>query len=126
MNSVLKSLGVIGAFAAAAVIGHGVAKASAAISTRLTAVRITGANYAIIFTEAAPTGTRPSCHSSSSAFTNAYAFDLSTAKGKALLASAQAAVLSGRTASVVGTNSSCTNTGSDQIETVEALGLAAN
>jgi hypothetical protein len=67
---------------------------------------------------------RPSCHNP--AFGNNWAFDISTAKGKALLATAQAALLSGKSVSVTGSNSCTAVSGSIQIETLTVLRVFRN
>jgi hypothetical protein len=73
---------------------------------------------------------RPTCHNV--AYNSYWAFDISTAKGKALLATAQAALLSGKTVSVSGVTTGttlCTNiaaSGTINIETLGRLILFAN
>ncbi len=69
---------------------------------------------------------RPACHNV--AWNGYYAFDISTAKGKAMLATAQAALLSGKRIGITG-GSSCTNiaaSGTINVETATVLILWAN
>jgi hypothetical protein len=67
-------------------------------------------------------GTRPGCHNI--AYTNHFAFDISTAKGKALLAGATSAMLAGKTVGATGAGSCTTvTTGGLQIETLSSLVL---
>src|SRR6188768_62444 len=74
-----------------------VAKASS-VSGVIKNVTIRGTNYAVIMTASTVSG-RPSCHNGT---IYDYAFDLSTTKGKALLSTAQAAMMSGKTVTITG------------------------
>ncbi len=58
------------------------------------------------FNGATKSGTTPTCHMSP--YTTHYAFDISTHKGKAVLALLQSAFLAGRKVSVNGAGNSCT------------------
>jgi hypothetical protein len=117
-----KLLGVVCAFALAAVAGAGVAKASSH-SGKITAVRVQGTNVAVLLTDGIP-NPRPGCHNSLQV--TAYAFDFSTSKGRALLSLAQAAVLSGKPVTITG-GTTCTNVGgTENIETVQMLALNAS
>jgi hypothetical protein len=84
-----------------------------------------GTQYAQILIDGGPYNSgRPSCHNP--ALASNWAFDISTAKGKAMLATAQAALLAGKSVSVTGSNSCTTVSGSIQIETLTALRIFRN
>jgi hypothetical protein len=122
MFSKLKLLGFVCALAAGVGLGPSDAKASS-VSGKITSVRVQGTNIGIILTEVLPTG-RPGCHDSLQVY--AYAFDISTSKGRALLSLAQAALLSGKPTFVSG-GSSCTNVGgTEDIETLQTLSINAS
>lgn len=81
---------------------------------------------------ASRTGTRPTCSDASftAGYTVHYAFDISSAKGKALLATLQGALLSGKSVSIngssFGTGTCTTLTGGSgwTLETLDSLTLA--
>jgi len=83
-----------------------------------------GTQYARLTLDGGPFGGRPGCHNA--AFGSDWAFDISTSKGKAMLASAQAAVLSGKRVSVSGGTTCTTVSGSIAIETLTKIQLFAN
>lgn len=122
MSSKSKFVGFVCALCA--VVGLATSAANATqVTGKINSVFIYGTNYAIVSAEALPSG-RPSCHNSLRVYS--YAFDISTTKGKALLSSVQAALLSGKPTSIIG-GTTCTNVGNNEnIETVQALELRSN
>jgi hypothetical protein len=120
MDSKIRLLGVIGAFAAVIGICPGVARASS-VSGKASQVQVTGTSFVMITMDTTPSGSRPSCHNS--LFTTHYAFDVSTSKGRALLSTAHAALLGGKSLTVSG-GSTCTNTGTVTLETIQALTIS--
>jgi hypothetical protein len=100
------------------------AHATSASNTVSSVTIESGTQYARITIDGGPFGGRPSCHNA--AFGSDWAFDISTAKGKAMLASAQAALLSGKRVSVSG-GTTCTNvSGAINIETLTKIQIFAN
>lgn len=81
----------------------------------ITDITVEGTQYARVCVNRAVGGTRPACHNPT--YSTHYAFDISTAKGKALLSILQAAQLAGKKINITGWNV-CTNLGNEQIETI--------
>jgi hypothetical protein len=117
------TLKIVGALLAAATIVpiSPAANATSVASNTVTSITIEGGTqYAHIWMDGGPYASgRPSCHNV--AYGSSWAFDISTAKGKALLATAQAALLSGKTLAVTGSNSCTAINSSINIETVTVL-----
>jgi hypothetical protein len=109
--------------AAVAILGASPSASATSGTNTLSDITLQGTQFARIALSGAAIGGRPGCHNA--AYTVHYGFDISTAQGKALLATAQAALLSGKTISATG-GASCTNLGSVTIETLTALTLWAN
>lgn len=117
-NPIIKT---VGSLLAASAIGLLAPSANATGGTNtLMDITIEGTQFARISLNGSAIGGRPSCHNST--YTVHYGFDISTAKGKAMLASAQAALLAGKTVSAIG-GTSCTNLGSVTLETLTSLTL---
>ena len=113
---------------AAAVVASNTGASAASTNNTVSDIGIeAGAQVARIGMNGGPFGTnRPMCHNV--AWNSYWAFDISTAKGKAMLATAQAALLSGKRLSVSGAGT-CTNiaaTGTINVETVQSMVLWAN
>jgi hypothetical protein len=128
MLSMFKKLGFylsVCALGTATAFSPGVANAAPTSATGpIKNVTIRGANFAIVSILATPSGSRPSCHNGG--FYD-YAFDLSTTKGKALLSTAQAAMLAGKNTTITG-SSSCTTvstSGGGTIETLSTLSVGS-
>lgn len=121
----LKTLASLLAAAVVVVTNTG-ASASSSANTLIDVGVEAGVSVARIGLSAVVGTGRPACHN---AFYNAYyAFDISTAKGKAMLATAQAALLAGKRVSVNG-GTTCTNiaaSGTINVETATSLILLAN
>jgi hypothetical protein len=81
-------------------------------------ITIQGTQFARVALNGGAIGGRPSCHNS--AYTVHYGLDLSTAKGKALMASLQAAQLAGKRVGASG-DGTCINLGSVTIELLQSL-----
>lgn len=117
------TLKIVGFFLAAATVVPISPEANATSTASNTVFSVTiegGTQYAQIMLDGGPYNTgRPGCHNP--ALGSNWAFDISTAKGKALLATAQAALLSGKTVSVTGSNSCTTVSGTINIETLTNL-----
>ena len=107
------------ALAAIASFSPVLAQASSA-SGPIKNVTIKGTNFAVIMLTSA-TGSRPACHTAS---IYEYAFDISTSKGRALLSTAQAAMMSGKQTTVTG-GTTCTTIGSSVIETVQTISVGS-
>lgn len=80
----------------------------------------TGANYARVAVGTTAVGGRPQCHDR--AYSTHYGFDISTAKGKAVLSMAMAALLAGKTVAVAGADA-CIIVGAVEIEELIAFTL---
>jgi hypothetical protein len=117
VNSKLKVFAIGCAVAAAASLGAGAAHASS-VWDKITSVSVTGTNFTVIIMGSAPSS-RPGCHTGP---TQAYAFDISTTKGKALLSLAQAGYLSKNNTIATG-GTTCTTVGTNVIETLQSLEL---
>lgn len=103
------------------------ADASSAAMVGLNYIQIdTGTNFAIIAILGTVSGTRPQCHQSG--WNSEYAVDISTTKGKAILALAQAALLSSKLVVVGGSGSTggCLNTGSASLEVLNKFSIVRN
>jgi len=112
--------------AAAVVAMNTSASASSANNTLFDIGIEAGAQVARIGLNGGAQSNRPACHNV--AYNSYWAFDISTAKGKALLATAQAALLAGKKVGVTG-GTGCTNiaaSGTINVETVTVLILLAN
>jgi hypothetical protein len=122
----LKLAGTFLAAAAVVPISSEVNAASTASNTIYSVTIEGGTQYAQIMLDGGPynTGRPTSCHNP--AFGSNWSFDISTAKGKALLATAQAALLSGKTVSVVGSDTCNTVSGSIKIENLTSLRIFRN
>jgi hypothetical protein len=122
------TLKIVGSFLAAAAVIPISPEANATSTASNTVFSVTiegGTQYAQIMLDGGPYNTgRPSCHNP--ALGSNWAFDISTSKGKALLATAQAALLSGKSVSVTGSNSCTTVSGTLQIETLTSLRVFRN
>ncbi len=100
------------------------ARASTASNT-IKEIAVEGTQVARIRLNGSTITGRPACHNA--AYTTHYAFDISTAKGKALLSTLEAAMLAGKTVTVnyvsTGTCTTLAGTGSsgDQLETLDSL-----
>ncbi len=106
---------------ATALTGLPSASASGVDHSTIVDLTIDGAQYARVALKTAPTGARPACHNAY--FTNHYAFDISTAKGKALFSALQAAQLSGKAVTIYGTTTCTDLGGGNVIETLATLAL---
>lgn len=116
-KSVLNLLGSL-LSAAALVLTSAAASASSGGNT-IYMLSIRGTQYAVIGLNGGPYTTgRPSCHDSSGFYGAHWAFDVSTSKGKAQLAVAQAALLSGKTVTVTG-GTTCVNVASSGTLNIE-------
>jgi hypothetical protein len=114
--------------AAAAIVASNTGASAAGTFNTVMEVGIeAGAQVARLGMNGGPFGTgRPGCHNV--AYNSYWAFDISTAKGKAMLATAQAALLSGKRLNVFG-GTGCTNiaaSGTINVETVTSMILVAN
>lgn len=89
----------------------------------LRSIRVVGTQYAQIEFSGSWAG-RPACHAAF--MPGHFAFDISTAKGRALLATAQAALLAGKEVTAIG-GTTCTSSGGGygNIETLTELTLHA-
>lgn len=112
-----KALGVLTAIGALCAMSPA-ANATSGENTILDITIETGTNYARVALNGGAIGGRPACHNAS--YTVHYGFDISTAKGKALLSTAQAALLAGKIVTITG-GTTCTNTGSVTLETMQKL-----
>src|SRR5690349_2975129 len=98
-NNQLKLVGSL--LALAAVTGFVPSVQAATYSGKLGRIVVAGTQYAVIISAGAVSGSRPSCHPSVGQF-NSFAIDISTAKGKAVLSLAQAALLANKTTFISG------------------------
>ena len=111
---------IVGACLVAAAICGFAPTASATVGngTLLEVVIESGTSFARVRLSGAAIGGRPACHNA--AYTTHYGFDISTPKGKALLSTATAAMLAGKTVSLGGVGT-CTNLGNVSLETLASL-----
>ena len=114
MSRKVKVLVAICAFIVVGVSSRGASASST--TAKVANIQVTGTSFVILYVQGT-VGNRPSCHSGGN---NEYAFDVSTNKGRALLSTAQAALLAGRYVSIFG-GSSCTTVGAQPIETLQTL-----
>jgi hypothetical protein len=85
------------------------------------AIHMNGANHAIVrMTNVIPQAQRPACHQTW--WDRQYIFDVSTARGRAMLSVLTSAYLAGKPAQVNGANT-CTTVGPDIIETANGVRL---
>jgi hypothetical protein len=103
-NFISKILGALFVMAICSLTSN--VKASSGTNTIADLTIEQGTQYARIALQGPAIGGRPGCHHA--AYTVHYAFDISTAKGRALLATAQAALLSGKQVTATGAGVSCT------------------
>jgi hypothetical protein len=94
------------------------ANATSTVNT-LSDITIDGTNFARLAVNGPAIGGRPSCHVST--YSRHYAWDISTTKGKAMLATAQAALLAGKSVGVTGGSSCTTLVTGVTIETLTVL-----
>jgi hypothetical protein len=96
------------------------ADAANAVGT-ISQIEIIGTQYAILRISGGATGTRPACHTGGLQ-QSAFAMDLGTAKGRAMLSFATAAHLAGRSIEIGGAGT-CLNIGSpfSTVEQVQRL-----
>jgi hypothetical protein len=127
MRNLLNLKTVASLLVATAVVTMNTGASASGSTNTLTDVGIeAGAQVARIGLSAVVGSGRPACHNV--AFNGYYAFDISTVKGKAMLATAQAALLAGKRVSVTG-GANCTNiaaSGTINVETATVLILLAN
>lgn len=114
-------LGSLLAFAAT--VGLSLTAYATSGTNTLSDITLEGTQFARIALAGSAIGGRPACHNA--AYIVHYGFDLSTAKGKALLATAQAAQLSGKRVTATG-DGTCTNIGAVTIETLQSLTIFTN
>lgn len=116
-KSVLSLLGSL--FSAAALVLVSSAASASSANNTIYSLSIRGTQYAVIGVIGGPyTTSRPACHDTSGFYYAHWAFDVSTAKGKAQLAVAQAALLSGKTVIVNG-GTTCVNVASSGTLNIE-------
>jgi hypothetical protein len=96
------------------------ASASNATNTIADITVDSGAQYARVYLNGPTVTGRPACHNA--VFVTHFAFDISTAKGKALLSVATAAFLAGKSVFITGSNT-CINPGSGNMESISSLAI---
>jgi hypothetical protein len=96
------------------------ARGEGAVEGVIQDVTIGGPNFARVAVGTVAVGGRPACHNA--AYTTHWGFDISTAKGKATLSVATAALLASRRVYVIGTNG-CVDVGSIRLEEVDTIVL---
>lgn len=116
MNIIHKLIGAVLSVAAVTSIDPTVASATT-VSSKVSSLQILGTSFVVLNVQPIVSG-RPSCHNGF--YVSSYALDVSTNKGRALLSTLQAALLANKTVHVTG-GSTCTNTGSITLETVQEL-----
>lgn len=117
MNIIQRLIGAVLSVAAVASVNPAVASASS-VSSKVGSLQILGTSFVILNVEPIVSSGRPGCHNG--LYVSSYALDVSTNKGRALLSTLQAALLANKTVHVTG-GTSCTNTGSITLETVQEL-----
>jgi hypothetical protein len=109
---------ILRAFLAAAAVAVVAPAATATSGTNtISDITIEGTQFARLALNGGAIGGRPACHNA--AFTVHYQWDITTAKGKAMLTTAQAAQLAGKRVSATG-GATCT-AGAFTIETLQTL-----
>ena len=117
-NGILKSSLATLTLVATTLTGAPAARASAVESSTVVDLTIEGTQSArVALSTPVESKGRPTCHVA--AYFSHYAFDISTAKGKALFSALQAAQLSGKKVSIVG-QFACTDLGNGVV--IETLG----
>lgn len=111
-NKLIRSIAL-----AATLLTAGIASAAGGATGVITGVAILGTQYAMV-TVTNPVGTAPACHNGAN---GQYAFDISTAKGKAYLSAIEGAQIAGRTVGVGGGNSCLTVQSGTVVQTLDII-----
>lgn len=118
MNIFHRVIGAILSIAAVASINPTTARAASSVSSEVSSLQILGTSFVIVNVFPIVSSGRPSCHNGF--YVSSYAFDLSTNKGRAIFSTLQAAVLAKKSVHLIG-GSTCTNTGSVTLETIQEV-----
>jgi hypothetical protein len=103
--------------AAFMLLGAGAASAQGGATGVITGVMLLGTQYAAV-TVTNPVGTAPTCHNGAA---GQYAFDISTALGKAMLSAIEGAQIAGRTVGVGGGTGCLTVQSGTSIQTLNII-----
>ena len=118
MNIIHRVIGAILSVAAVASINPLPARAASSATSEVSSLQILGTSFVILNVMPIISSGRPACHNGF--YVSSYAFDRSTNKGRAIFSTLQAAALAKKTVYVTG-GSTCTNTGSVTLETIQEL-----